>query len=160
LQFRVRNYSFTLSEPYAEGQTLTAGEARVLNTVRAERIREQITRRVIEVNKPLPGQLPTLLTQQQLADLQSEVDGLSEQFEFTAPIVPLSVPVGTVENEARKISEQRIDSESRRAGIELTAQAREELITSDLSSPTVQHEARRRIGLRQAIAQKALEELL
>ena len=159
MQIQIRNYQFTLDEPFAPGQTLGPGEARALNALRAERIRESITRRVIEAHGPTgQGVQSRLLEPETLANLQLQVDELAAKFKF--PAEPRNrKPASTIEEEARVIARQRVEAECRRTGLVLSEEAIAELVTKAMGEAPVQQEARRRIETRQAVAAAALREL-
>ena len=160
---RIRNYEFVTDEPYAGGQVMTPGEARALNALRAERIREAITRRVIELTPPAnKGTEATsrLLTPEALARLQAEVLALGKEFVFREVPRTARKTAGTIEAEARALAVTRVETEARSQGIILSDEAKLRLVDSALADKVIQLEARRRVEARKAVAEAALRELL
>lgn len=163
MKIRIRNYEFTLDEPFAAGHMMTAGEARALNGLRAERIREAITRRVIELTPPVnkgAEAASRLLTPEALARLQSEVEALGREFLFRPEARTNRKTAGTVEAEARALALQRVETEARLVGVVLSDEAKQKAVEETLCNPAIQTEARRRIEAKRAVAEAALRELL
>ena len=84
----IQGYSFEISEPYAEGQTITAVEAKVLNQTRAENIGNNQRKAVQaaiedvppttdeETGEPVPGQL----SDEQVLELQNGVAAYDAEY--------------------------------------------------------------------------------
>ena len=159
---QIRNYQFDLDEPFLPGQSISAGEARALNALRAERLREALTRRVIEAHRPVNAGKDgsdRLLSAEALSKLQAELDGLGAKFKFPPPVEPRP-KVGTIEAETRALAEAQVESDARQAGIILSQENKDELVAKALARPAIQQEARRRIEARKSIAEAALRELM
>ena len=159
---QIRNYQFSLDEPFIAGQSISAGEARALNALRAERLREALTRRVVEAHKPVNvGQdgASRLLPAEVLTKLQLILDELAYRFVFPPPSEP-KPKIGTIESVSRALAQEQVEADIRQSGLSMSEEQKEKLIEKALAAPAVQHEARRRIEARAAIAEAALRELM
>lgn len=129
----IQGYSFDISEPYAEGQTITGVEAKALNQLRAENIgnnQRKAVQAVVEgqpmvavtdeEGKPKKDdkgnvlQQPAPLTEKQLKALQADVtkyDG-----EYTLAMARGGRSRDPVESMARTIARARIEKEVKGQG--------------------------------------------
>lgn len=151
-------YSFTLSEPYSAGHPLTEGEARALNALRAENIRNSL-RRWIELEEKLSvGQLSSrVLLPEQITRLQQKLARYDESYAFGTP--SRVEPRGLAEM-LRLVAEEFLAEELRRQGQSLESLVnRRELLEELAASEAVQQEARHRLAAAQRVATSVLDEL-
>jgi hypothetical protein len=94
VQKTINGLQFEISEPYAEGHTVTAIEARVLNQTRSENVGNNTRAKIKEMQE-------ANASEQEIADYVSSVD---TAYEFTAAGVSASRKLDPVEREAVKIA--------------------------------------------------------
>lgn len=157
MQIRIKQYTFSVSEPYTEGTVLTRGEAQALNALRAENIQDGTRRAVNEALAVVPP--GGLLSPAELARLQEVITKFDLAYQFRE-VHQAKARRGVLEAEVRRVAEEIVESQMRADGIELGEEALELAISETERTPRVQEEARRRVAERQAIAARGLEELL
>jgi plasmid stability protein len=157
VQIRLRHYSFTISEPYAAGHSLSPAEAQALNSLRAENIRNNVAKLVTDAVAVLPD--GALLPPDIVAQLQDRIAAYDTGYEFVLKHTSGLKP-GSIEAEARNIARDHLLIEARRAGTDLSDSELAAQITELLKAEWVQLAAREKVARRQAISTSALEELL
>lgn len=106
----IEGRNFEISQPYVEGHTISAIEARVLNQTRAENIGNNVRARLkaaIEEGKDDSA----------LADLVAEVDA---GYEFTAAGTRAAAKLDPYEREARKMARELLKKHLSESGRKLT----------------------------------------
>jgi len=106
----INGQQFEISEPYAEGHTLSAIEARVLNQTRSENIGNNTRAKIKEMQDQN-------LSEQEIADYVSQVDN---EYVFTAAGVSRARKLDPVEKEAQKIARELLKSHLANSGRKLT----------------------------------------
>jgi DNA repair ATPase RecN len=106
----INGLQFDISAPYAEGHTINAIEARVLNQTRAENIGNNARAKIKEMQEA--GN-----SDQEIADYVSSVD---QNYQFTAAGVSASRKLDPVEREANKIARELLRSHLATSGRKLT----------------------------------------
>lgn len=159
MDIRLKEYIFTLSEPYCEGTILTKEEAQALNGLRAENIRNNMAKAVAAETDSLPeGQMLSLSA---VRGLQAKIDQYAKAYRF-----PLRnerarrVQQGSVDAEAFAMARDLVEEERRGQGMDMNGEGVEMEIRMLASTPDVQLAARQRLAAKRDIAQSALEELL
>lgn len=156
MQIQIHSHEFILAEPYLEGHPLSAAEAKALNVLRSERIRNIALRHLAGLEKnALPGQP---LTQQAIAEFRARVDWLNSNFTFTTKGNSRQ-PSATYDQELREVAGEKAREFFRPTGgkpsqSDWTAKFNELLVSAE-----VEEETRKRLALREEIALKALEDL-
>lgn len=149
LVLRSRGYRFYIPSRFAEGHSLSAGEAQAMNALLLENIRNNTKRLLDEALAPIPH-TERLSLEQQLA-LQKLIFQYSESYQFVFR-PELGAKPDPISLEARAIAEEQSKSQ----GQELSEQ---ELWTLS-GEPEILFEAERRVKIRQDDAAKILQELL
>lgn len=106
----INGMQFELSAPYAEGQTIDALEARVLNQTRAENIGNNTRAKIKEMQE-------ANASEQEIIDYVSSVD---TEYKFTAGGVSSSRKLDPVEREAVKIARDLLKAHLAASGRKLT----------------------------------------
>lgn len=106
----IEGKNFEISQPYVEGHTITAIEARVLNQTRSENIGNNVRAKLKEAIAA--GQ-----SDDQLAALVAEVDSA---YEFTAAGARAAAKLDPYEREARKIARNLLKTHLAESGRKLT----------------------------------------
>lgn len=145
----INGLQFELSAPYAEGHTINAIEARVLNQTRAENIGNNTRARIKEMQE-------ANASEQEISDYVSEVD---TNYVFTAAGVSSSRKLDPIEREAVKIARDLLKAHLANDGRKLTVAP--EGLTEDEWADKVSAEVERIAALdevvaaaRKAVAQK------
>lgn len=154
MQITIRHYDFTLDAPYAEGSVLSLGEAQALNGLRAENIRNNIS-------KVITAKLDALedghvLTVGELAELQALVDDYAGKYFFKFR-EGKGDQRGQLSAETYAIARDRVAAILRASGTEREPTQGE--IAEMQRDEGIQQEARANIEARALIARQALEEL-
>lgn len=147
----VSSHSFNLSTPYTEGHPLTAEEAKALNNLRADRLRNIISKRM--------AKWPSAPAAEDLADIRQEVAKLDHEFEFRTNETRQARRF-TLQDELSALCIERVREIASQIGEVLTdelAAARADLIRDDAR---IVAEAQRRYEARIAVAQQGLADLL
>lgn len=149
---RVRQHSFTIRAPYEAGQPLTGPDARALNGLRAENIRNAAGREF----KVRSGEAETL-TGAELEAFQAWVEEYDRLYVFSrgGPIRRSGF-----ERLLRLVAEEEAQIQVNRTGRELGAAEFEALVTELMALESLQHEAQRRLERSQEIAEAELMELI
>jgi hypothetical protein len=111
VQKTINGLQFEISEPYAEGHTVSAIEARVLNQTRSENIGNNARAKIKEMQES------GTVSEQDIADYVSEIDS---RYEFTAAGVSASRKLDPVEREANKIARELLKAHLAASGRKLT----------------------------------------
>lgn len=111
MQKTINGLQFEISEPYAEGHTISAIEARVLNQTRSENIGNNLRAKIKEMQES------DTASEQDIYDLVAELDS---RYEFTAAGVSASRKLDPVEKEAVKIARDLLKSHLAADGRKLT----------------------------------------
>lgn len=106
----INGQQFEISAPYAEGHTITAIEARVLNQTRAENIGNNTRAKVKEMQD-------ANASEQEIAEYVSTVD---TEYQFTAAGVSSSRKLDPVEREAVKLARELIKGKLAETGRKIT----------------------------------------
>jgi hypothetical protein len=111
VQKTINGLQFELSEPYVEGHTISAIEARVLNQTRSENIGNNLRAKIKEMQESETA------SEQDIYDLVAELDS---RYEFTAAGVSASRKLDPVEREAVKIARELLKEHLAASGRKLT----------------------------------------
>jgi hypothetical protein len=148
--FPSKGVSFTVPARYFEGHTLSANEAKALNGLLAENLRNNFSKRLeagLEAGKSQ-------------GELQDEFSAYTEQYTFASGIRAARVVADPVEREARKIASQKIEEALRSKGKakkDLAEGIFDKLVGQLIASdPRISEEARRRVEATQSIGSEAL----
>lgn len=106
----INGLQFELSAPYAEGHTINALEARVLNQTRAENIGNNTRAKIKEMQE-------ANASEQEITDYVSSVD---TDYQFTASGVSSSRKLDPVEREAVKIARDLLKAHLATSGRKIT----------------------------------------
>ena len=106
----IEGRNFVISQPYEEGHTLTAIEARVLNQTRSENIGNNVRAKLKEA-------IEQGASDDQLAALVAEVDAT---YAFTAAGTRSAARLDPYEREARKIARELLKAHLSESGRKLT----------------------------------------
>lgn len=98
-QITIQGHEFTAPTPYVEGHALKPNEAKVMNQVLAENLRNNFA---AKVKKALNGS--ETLSEGQLAELQAAFDEYAASYEFSGESRGPSAPKDPYDAEARKIA--------------------------------------------------------
>lgn len=139
MKIQIYDYEFVLTEPYSAGKVIDEVEARVLNSARAEKIRNALYRRISKKGRPLSGE--------ELIAERAHAASLDMNFVFEP--LPAAVPP-----RGKELTELII-----RVARERVALGEGEFETL-INSPSVIDEATRIMALRREAAKLELEELL
>lgn len=149
---RVRQHSFTIRAPYEAGQPLTGPDARALNGLRAENIRNAAGREF----KSRAGEGETL-TGTELETFQAWVEEYDRLYVFSR-----GGPTrrSGFERILRLVAEEEAQIQVNRTGRELDSSEFEALVAELMAVEGLQHEAQRRLERSQEIAEAELMELI
>lgn len=112
-EITVQGVTVQVTAPYAEGHQCTAAEAKALNQVRAENVRNNTAKQIKDLKEELGEDSPELT--KQAAALVDEYD---KNYEFTlASVGGGRAAMSPVEKEARSIARDFIGSQLREQGI-------------------------------------------
>lgn len=154
---RIRQYTFTISAPFFPGQVITAAEAQALNALRAENIRNNFAKRVLDSIASLPeGQL---LSAEAQAEAQQALDSYSSTYQFQLRHES-RVRESSVEAEARQLAQDEVLTERRRLGEPTEGPTVEVEVELLMASSEIQRRARERVALRLQTTTADLGELL
>lgn len=158
----IQGLEFEVNQPYAEGHILTAAEAKALNQVRAENIRNNTARKIEAAKAEAGGDL----TQQAITALAAEVAAYDAQYDFTLATGGGSPRVtDPVEREALSIARTLVRAQAKKEGRKILKDEVEPTSESDITKvrflelveglaarEDVVKEARRRVKATEAIA--------
>lgn len=159
MEIRIREYVFTIPEPYSEGTILTKEEAQALNGLRAENIRNNMAKAVAAELDALPeGQMLSLSA---VKGLQARIEAYAGAYRFPFRHErQRRVLQGSLDAEALLIARDMIEEERRSRGEPMVGEVVEAEVTMLARTSDVQELARQRLGQKKAIAESALEDLL
>lgn len=153
---RIKQYQFTLSDPFNEGHVLTSNEARALNALRAENIRNNLEK---ILNREI-GKLPdsALLSASTLSEMNDLATRYDREYEFGSRRTYQKAG-GLIEREALTIARGHVLAHARSAGLNLTEIEIEAASREKVRDPEVLAEARSRAEEHQRVANQALDDL-
>jgi hypothetical protein len=154
MQITIRHYDFALDAPYEEGHVLTLGEAQALNGLRAENIRNNISKVINAKLDALPE--GHVLSVEEVAELQALVDDYASRYFFKFR-EGKGDQRGQLSAETYAIARDRVSAILRAAGQDREPTQGE--IAEMQRDAGIQAEARANIEARALIARQALEEL-
>ena len=103
----------SITQPYAEGHTVTAAEAKALNQVRAENIGNNMRARIKKALEEADGDVAAIQE-----SVQADVSEYDANYEFTlASVGGGSTRMDPIEKEARKIANSLIMAKLREMGV-------------------------------------------
>lgn len=154
---RIRGYSFSIRAPYAEGQRMGEAEVQQLNDLRADNIRNNMTKPVLDaIGQLIPGEM---LSPAKLAELQATISNYDEKYHLQ--LKHMARPrVGAIEAEARLIAEERLEADVRKNGLEPSEAELAKWLAEYISLPEVQELARARVMAKQQVLKRDLGDLL
>lgn len=161
MKITIRQYVFSVREPFSEGTIITKAEAQALNALRAENIRNNMAKKVADAALPPDAVKPRLLSEIDLVDLQQQITEYDLKYTF-----PLrgdkKDPVGLVELEIELLAKDRVEAQMRQDPTSLVWSRfkYDKALEQAQADAGLQGEARRRVAARQQAAAKALQELL
>lgn len=148
---RFKGYTFAISEPYTEGHSLTAGEAKALNDLRTENIGNNFRSKVNDQIAQLePG---GLLLQHVLDHLAVELAEYDSTYKFSEK--GTRTKLGDIEREIIAVARERAAAQAGEVALEDLA----ELVESFKSLPAVREEARSRVAARRSALSGGMESL-
>lgn len=154
---RIRQYSFKLSTPYGQGHQLSLAEAQALNSLRAENIRNNVSKIVLdEVAILAEGQL---LSSQKLEYLQQQITEYDLSYQFVTKHTPARRP-GQLEIEAKIVATDLVLERCHAKQLSLSDADFQAEVEFLQTTDEVQDKARTRIAARSQIAASAVEDLL
>lgn len=154
---RIKQYSFSFPSRYAAGHVLDEAEAEALEALRAENVRNQVTRQIVERATRGLG-AGELLSPTALAETTKQVARYAERYVFGKK--KGGKRFGVLETEARQIARAVVLSRARSAGTVLDEAALLAAIETEAATDAVQMEARARLTDSMRVANGALEDLL
>jgi len=154
---QIGHHQFHLADPYQEGHRLTASEAKALNILRGERIRNNLQKMLAKLAEGLPP--GATISGENLAQVRARAKDLDVNFEFTSKEKTKNKPY-TLDGMIAEIARERAEIEARRVGREHDVEAIAQLTQVNLDLPDVIDEARLRLEARAKVARAALEDLL
>ena len=152
MHFHLSRYTFIIPDEYSAGQPISHAEAWVLNSAKADVIREAVRTRFNALEGGQAG--AQLLSQETLDEFQRLVSRTAAAHEFR--IIHRSPPKDSLTAEIARIVEMRLEAERRHAPEGGSEARRAELLTS----PAIRDEARAVIEAKLAALRTDLEELL
>ena len=143
---------FTAEDVYAEGDTLTASEAKALNQLRRENLRNNFRKKVKDA-----GDNPTSAA---IAALKTEFASISETYEFAGQRAPRVTrdPVLAI---AKKLAKTMVRTGLKKKNIDIDTMADglfDKLVAQCAERPDVMAEAKRQVEATKAIAELALDD--
>lgn len=153
---RIRQYAFQISAPYAIGTKLAEVEVQVLNDLRADNIRNNMTKPVLDAIAGLPA--GALLPPEAIAELQAVVTKYDQGYSLRLKHTPRPRE-GALDVAVRQVAEEWLETQCRAQAIDPSPEEREAAIQSFMALPEIQAEARKRLTVRQQIAKHSLEDL-
>lgn len=154
---RIRGYQFSISAPYAEGQKMGEAEVQQLNDLRADNIRNNLTKPVLDALATLPPE--GMLSPDQLAELQEKITAYDKN--YSLQLKHQARPrVGQIEAEARVIAEERLDAQLRSSGLLPEAVDYPAMLAEFIALDTVQALARERVAAKRQVVSTNLADLL
>ncbi len=146
MKIQLSKYEFELSDRYREGSIMTAAEAKALNVVRGERIRNRVAR---HLDRAAPN--GEILIGDRRAALYDWVARLDSSFEFEGR-ERTKTKSGTLEIEIREVARERAGVLARERGRGDDQELVEELYEGLLEDSDVEAEAAARMEARSQVA--------
>lgn len=158
VQIRIRGYQFSVTAPYRRGDPLGEAEVVHLNDLRADNVRNNISKIVLDAIAGLTD--GAMLSAEVVAELQATITKYDSRYHLQ--LKHQAKPrLGVIETEARAIAEARLDEELRRQGIvALTDAEYERVVEQYMALNEIQELARQRVTTKAAVAKQSLESLL
>lgn len=154
---RIRGYQFQVSAPYSEGGRMGEVEVQQLNDLRADNIRNNVTKVVVDAMALLPE--ASMLSPETLAELQAKISTYDSR--YCLQLKHLARPrVGLIEAEAKAIAEERLEAELRQSGQVPGDVDYPRLLADTMALPQVQALARDRVQAKSQVFQHNLGDLL
>jgi hypothetical protein len=157
MQIRIKGYSFQLSEPYAEGHSLTRQEAQAMNALRVENISNNVRKLVAQAVAGLPD--GDLLAPAVLLEIQEEITRYDSQYSF-GERVAAPPRRGDLEIAAREIARELVLAGAREQGLELSEDEAEVLVAQMAQTPKVLEAAHAAATAKRRALADELEELI
>lgn len=151
----IHSIPFTLDPPFAEGHTLTSGEAKVLNDAWVLNLRKNFAVRIKRLHDEAAMWPPSA---DAIAQLQARFAEYAANYALGA--TPTKTQIDPVLREARKMARARVLAKLRE--VSPSTQFSEEEIEAHVSDvlsryPSFMEEARKRVDALQSVALSALE---
>lgn len=150
----IQGVSVEVSQPYAEGHTVTAAEAKALNQVRAENLRNNLAAKVKEIKGDAEE-----LSQEQLSQIAATVAEYDKAYEFSmASAGGGSRTTDPLEAEAKAIARQLVSNAVRKSGIKLKDYPKDKFdakVAEVMELPEVQSAAKERLKKKAKLAEAA-----
>lgn len=157
LTIRLKQYSFSLTAPYAEGSILNKADAQALNSLRAENIGKNLRKMIADKTAHLPE--GGLLSQHEIDQIQLIITQYDQGYRFVERH-EAKAKIGSIEAMARQLAQESAEEQARLSNRELSQDELEQGIAELIVLESIQVEARRRVAERQRIATAGIEELL
>lgn len=153
LVIRILQHEFPISREYHEGDRLTASEARAMNQLLVENIRNNVHHWVTREARGRGS-----LTAEEQADLTTRIANYANTYEFRTG--SKARPPNPLANAVREIATRYAEAWGRQNGFEPTAPEVLDYRFKLMSSPKIREQAHNTLLHRQSIISKALEDLL
>jgi len=150
----IQGVQVTISTPYAEGHQVTAAEAKALNQVRAENIRNNMAAKVKEIKGDAEE-----LNQDQLNAIADAVSQYDREYEFSmASAGGGGRTTDPLEAEAKSLARKLVSEAARNQGLKLKDIPKERLdakIAEVMEMEEVQKQAKENLKKKQKLADAA-----
>lgn len=154
---RIRGYQFSVKAPYSEGDPMGEAEVLQLNDLRADNIRNNMTKPVLEEIASLPAD--AMLSPAQVLVLQAKITAYDDK--YALQLKHQARPrVGQIEAEAKAIAEERLDTQLREVGLAVPAEEYAVMLREMIALESVQTLARERVQTKRQVLSGSLEDLL
>jgi hypothetical protein len=154
----IQGHSFDATQPYAAGHTITEAEAKALNQVRAENLRNNFASKI----KAAQGEAEAL-TEEQLSTLRSEFATYDAEYEFTlASVGGGKRETDPVQAEAKRIAKSVVVAKLKSKGKTLKdvdADTLANAIAKIAESEGVQKMAKKNVAERSKAAELDLDDM-
>lgn len=151
----IKQYSFSVKAPYREGSVLSETEAQALNALRAENIRNNVSKWIIEAQSRCGK---GLLPQQVVDEIRKRIRDYDRDYTFQPKTERKRL--GAIEVEALSLAVSIAGTAARKEGRDDSEEALREEIELLSQSLEIIAEARAIVEEKQRIAQEGLEGLL
>lgn len=157
ISIRIRGYQFSVKAPYQLEEPMGEAEVCQLNDLRADNIRNNMTKPVVDAIAALPPD--SMLSPAELLALQAKITAYDNT--YALQLKHQARPrVGQIEAEARVIAEERLDAQLREAGLAVPAEEYTKLLAEMIQLESVQQLARERLAAKRSVVAGTLEDLL
>ncbi len=157
MKIRIKQYHFEVSEPFQPGHRLNEAEAQALNGLRAEHIRDNVSK---VVSKALAeSQDGALLSPKALEEVSRAIAQYDSRYNFIFKHEPRAKR-GLLESVVRGLAEEWVEVQLRQQDLTLSEEDREKLILQTEQLEPIQTAARERLAVQQSVARETLEDLL